>query len=44
MTKYEPSKEYLENINYYKKMHLEGYSLIDGRKENLMMLTMEKVL
>ncbi len=26
-----PSKEYVENINYYKKMHLEGYDLVDGR-------------
>ena len=32
MSKQNPSKEYLENINYYKKMHLEGYDLIDGRK------------
>ena len=28
----QPSKEYTKNINYYKKMHLEGYTLIDGRK------------
>lgn len=32
MKNYKPSKEYLENINYYKKMHLEGYDLIDGRR------------
>ena len=30
----QPSKEYIKNINYYKKMHLEGYTLIDGRKRN----------
>ena len=23
----QPSKEYTKNINYYKKMHLEGYTL-----------------
>ena len=28
----QPSKEYIKNINYYKKMHLEGYNLTDGRK------------
>ena len=32
MSKKQPSKEYFENINYYRKMHLEGYDLIDGRK------------
>ncbi len=32
MLQKKPSKEYIKNINYYKKMHLEGYSLIDGRK------------
>ena len=30
----QPSKEYIKNINYYKKMHLEGYTLIDGRKRS----------
>jgi len=32
MSKKIPSKEYLENIQYYKKMHLEGYDLINGKK------------
>ena len=32
MSKQNPSKEYLENLDFYKKMHLEGYNLIDGRK------------
>tara|TARA_B100000029_G_scaffold383086_1_gene378507 strand:+ start:3853 stop:4518 length:666 start_codon:yes stop_codon:yes gene_type:complete len=32
MSKKQPSKEYIENLNYYKKMHLEGYDLIDGRR------------
>ena len=32
MSKQKPSKEYLENLSFYKKMHLEGYNLIDGRK------------
>ena len=34
MYKEHPSKEYLENIKYYKEMHTEGYHLIDGRKRN----------
>lgn len=34
MTKKQPSKEYLDNIEYYKKMHLEGYDLIDGRRRD----------
>jgi len=34
MFKKQPSKEYFENINYYNKMHLESYALIDGRKRN----------
>ena len=34
MNKDNPSKKYLENLNYYKQMHLEGYKLIDGRKRN----------
>ncbi len=34
MQNYKPSKQYLENIEYYKKMHLEGYNLIDGRKRS----------
>ncbi len=34
MVNKKPSKEYIKNINYYKKMHLEGYALIDGRKRN----------
>mgnify|MGYP001158724457 CR=1 FL=1 len=32
MSKQNPLKEYLENLGFYKKMHLEGYSLKDGRK------------
>ena len=32
MSKQNPSKEYLENLDFYKKMHLEGYNLTDGRK------------
>ncbi len=32
MQNFKPSKQYLENIDYYKKMHLEGYDLIDGRR------------
>ncbi len=27
-----PSKEYLENINFYKKMHRDGHYIVDGRK------------
>ena len=34
MTKKKLSKEYLNNLENYKKMHLEGYKLIDGRKRN----------
>jgi len=30
-TEKNPSKEYLKHINYYKKMHLEGHMLSDGR-------------
>ena len=26
-----PSKEYFKNLNYYKKMHLEGYNLSNGK-------------
>ena len=32
MTKNKPSNEYIENLRYYKKMHIDGYNLIDGRK------------
>ena len=32
MSMHQPSKEYIENIKFYKKMHLEGYDLIDGRR------------
>ena len=32
MLKDKPSNKYIENINFYKKMHLEGYDLIDGRR------------
>ena len=28
----QPSKEYLENIEFYKKMHKEGYYLKDGSR------------
>ena len=34
MIKNFPSKEYKENIKFYKKMHREGYKLIDGSKVN----------
>ena len=34
MIKNFPSKEYKENIKFYKKMHREGYKLIDGSKIN----------
>tara|TARA_B100001175_G_C19435956_1_gene603576 strand:- start:266 stop:931 length:666 start_codon:yes stop_codon:yes gene_type:complete len=34
MSKNQPSKEYDQNIKYYKKMHLEGYDLTDGRKRD----------
>ena len=32
MTKYQPSKEYLENINFYKEMHNSGFYRSDGKK------------
>ncbi len=32
MFKESPSEEYLNNIGYYKKMHVEGYKLINGSK------------
>ena len=34
MTKNYPSKDYYENLNYYKDMHKNGYQLIDGRKRD----------
>ena len=34
MIKNFPSKEYKENVEFYKKMHSEGYNLIDGSKKN----------
>ena len=34
MSKNFPSKEYKENIELYKKMHREGYDLIDGSRKN----------
>ena len=33
MTKYQPSKEYLENINFYKEMHNSGFYRSDGKKK-----------
>ncbi len=35
MSIFQPSKEYFENLEYYKKMHKEGYNLIDGSKVNV---------
>ncbi len=32
MTKFTPSPEYIEKIEFYKKMHKEGYSLVNGLK------------
>tara|TARA_B100000965_G_scaffold401697_1_gene426128 strand:+ start:905 stop:1567 length:663 start_codon:yes stop_codon:yes gene_type:complete len=32
MSKYMPSKEYLENLEHYKKMHNEGFNLTNGEK------------
>tara|TARA_B100001175_G_scaffold261222_1_gene230333 strand:- start:373 stop:480 length:108 start_codon:yes stop_codon:yes gene_type:complete len=34
MSKNFPSKEYKENIGLYKKMHREGYDLIDRSRKN----------
>ena len=34
MTKNNPSLEYYKNLDFYKDMHENGYSLIDGRKRN----------
>ena len=34
MTKYQPSKEYLDNINFYKEMHNSGFYKSDGRKKS----------
>ena len=34
MIKITPSIEYLEKIEFYKKMHQEGFSLADGTKRN----------
>ena len=31
MSNSQQSKEYLENIEYYKKMHLEGFKLSNGK-------------
>ena len=33
-SKLNPSKSYLKNLNYYKKMHQSGYVKIDGTKRN----------
>ena len=32
MTKFTPSPEYIEKIEFYKKMHKEGFSLVNGLK------------
>ena len=34
MTRNNPSVEYYKNLDFYKDMHENGYSLIDGRKRN----------
>ena len=34
MSKIMPSKEYFENIEFYKKMHKDGFNLINGNKRN----------
>ena len=31
MSNYKPSTEYYENLEYYKKMHVEGYKLSNGK-------------
>ena len=31
MPNFQPSKEYLENLEHYKKMHVEGYKLSNGK-------------
>ncbi len=34
MSKNIPSKEYIQNLEFYKKMHNEGFKLISGKKRN----------
>ena len=34
MSKNIPSKEYLQNLEYYKKMHSEGFDLISGKRRS----------
>ncbi len=34
MSKNTPSKEYLQNLEYYKKMHNEGFNLISGKRRS----------
>ncbi len=34
MQENKPSKEYLENLDFYKKMHIDGYDLVTGKKRN----------
>ena len=34
MSKNIPSKEYLKNLEYYKKMHTEGFNLISGKRRS----------
>ena len=34
MSKISPSKEYYENIEFYKKMHKDGFNLINGDNRN----------
>jgi hypothetical protein len=31
MSNYQLSKEYFENLEYYKKMHVDGYKLSNGK-------------
>ena len=34
MSKPMPSKEYLKNIEFYKKMHKDGFNLINGDRRS----------
>ena len=34
MSKIIPSKEYFDNIEFYKKMHKDGFNLINGDQRN----------
>ena len=37
-----PSKEYIKHIEYYKKMHREGYPLMNGKFRKVKMHMTEK--